>query len=317
LKEAAEKAVEFEGETFWLPNRKIAFKVEVYKGRKWLAMRLPSGRKIRYFDPKWTPPRESERWINNELVPYTIPGFMDYMGVDTYTRQWMRLQTYGGKLDENADQGFSRDLLCNAMLALDAAGYKIVGSEHDKVILEVPEKTGAHPVRHCDRRDRAPARGIESGARVPRPGKSAREEREGGIHPHAARSRERRSYLQLSRPCHRRVRARHPRMGARERARVVAVHTDERLGVHGEVPVSEQVLPGYMRVITIDGPRKHREYYFKEGTTEFGINSLVPGDVRAAYEGGRLSGYGQYIYKVYVMWGTGIMVGMFDRLAYR
>jgi hypothetical protein len=72
-----------------------------------------------------------------------------------------------------------------------------------------------------------------------------------------------------------------------------------------------------MRVITIDGPRKHREYYFKEGTTEFGINSLVPGDVRAAYEGGRLSGYGQYIYKVYVMWGTGIMVGMFDRLAYR
>lgn len=140
LKEAAEKAVEFEGETFWLPNRKIAFRVETYKGRKWLAMRLPSGRKIRYFDPKWTPPRESERWINNELVPYTIPGFMDYMGVDTYTRQWMRLQTYGGKLDENADQGFSRDLLCNALLSLDAAGIAIVGSEHDKAILEIPER---------------------------------------------------------------------------------------------------------------------------------------------------------------------------------
>jgi hypothetical protein len=27
------------------------------------------------------------------------------------------------------------------MLALDAAGYKIVGSEHDKVILEVPERS--------------------------------------------------------------------------------------------------------------------------------------------------------------------------------
>ncbi|MDE2096992.1 MAG: hypothetical protein KGL39_07085 [Patescibacteria group bacterium] len=138
LKEAAEKAVEFEGEAFWLPNKKIAFKVETYKGRKWLAMRLPSGRKIRYFNPTWTPPRESERWINNELVPYTIPGYMEYWGIDTYTRQWMKLQTYGGKLDENADQGFSRDLLCNAMLALDAAGYSIVGSEHDKAILEVP-----------------------------------------------------------------------------------------------------------------------------------------------------------------------------------
>lgn len=143
LKEAAEKAVEFEGETFWLPNKKIAFRVETYKGRKWLAMRLPSGRKIRYFDPKWTPPRESERWINNELVPYTIEGYFDYLGIDTYTRQWMRLQTYGGKLDENADQGFSRDLLCNAMLSLDAAGYAIVGSEHDKAILEIPER--AHP----------------------------------------------------------------------------------------------------------------------------------------------------------------------------
>lgn len=139
LKEAAERAVEFDGQVFWLPNKKIAFRVETYKGRKWLCMRLPSGRKIRYFDPKWTPPRQSERYINNELVEYTVPGFMDYMGTDTYTRQWMRLQTYGGKLDENADQAFSRDLLCNAMLAIDAAGIAIVGSEHDKVICEIPK----------------------------------------------------------------------------------------------------------------------------------------------------------------------------------
>lgn len=143
LKEAAEKAVEFDGQAFFLPNKKIAFRVETYKGRKWLCMRLPSGRKIRYFDPKWTPPRESERWINNELVPYTIPGFFEYMGVDTYTRQWMRLQTYGGKLDENADQGFSRDLLCNAALNLDEAGYKIIGTEHDKIVMDVPEGFGS------------------------------------------------------------------------------------------------------------------------------------------------------------------------------
>ncbi len=108
-------------------------------------MRLPSGRKIKSYDPRWTPPVESERYINNELVPYTIPGFMDYMGIDTYTRQWMRLQTYGGKLDENGDQGFSRDLLCNALLALDDAGFAIVGSEHDKAILEItPEQSVEH-----------------------------------------------------------------------------------------------------------------------------------------------------------------------------
>lgn len=143
MKEAAEKAVEFEGQTFWLPNKRIAFRVEEYKGRKWLAMRLPSGRKIKYYKPRWEPARESERWINNELVPYTIPGSMYYWGTDTYTRQWCELQTYGGKLDENGDQGFSCDLLCNAMINLDELGYSIVGSEHDKCILEVPVTSGS------------------------------------------------------------------------------------------------------------------------------------------------------------------------------
>ena len=143
LKEAAEKAVEFEGEAFWLPNRKIAFKVETYRGRKWLCMRLPSSRKIKYYAPEWHPPVVRERWINNELQEYVVPGYFDYMGIDTYTRQWMRLQTYGGKLDENADQGFSRDLLCNSLLALDSAGIAIVGSEHDKAILEVPARDGS------------------------------------------------------------------------------------------------------------------------------------------------------------------------------
>jgi DNA polymerase bacteriophage-type len=143
LKEAAERAVEFEGETFWLPNRKIAFRVETFKGRKWLCMRLPSGRKIKYYNPSWTPPTVKDVWLNNERVEKVVPGFFEYWGIDTYTRQWMKLQTYGGKLDENADQGFSRDLLCNGLLALDSDGYPIVGSEHDKAILEVPVSFGS------------------------------------------------------------------------------------------------------------------------------------------------------------------------------
>lgn len=140
LRLAAEQAVEFEGQAFWLPNKKVAFKVETYKGRKWLAMRLPSGRKIKYYNPTWTPPRESERYINNELVPYTIPGYFEYWGIDTDTRQWVKQQTYGGKLDENLIQGFCRDLLAHAMLALDAEGFCIIASEHDKAIIEVHEK---------------------------------------------------------------------------------------------------------------------------------------------------------------------------------
>lgn len=84
--------------------------------------------------------------------------------------------------------------------------------------------------------------------------------------------------------------------------------------------MSERVIDGYMRVVCQDGPRKGREYYFRDGVPEFGINSPVPGDVRAVYEGGRMSGYGQYIYKVVAIWGasywTKTYAGMFDRLAY-
>jgi DNA polymerase bacteriophage-type len=143
LKEAAERAVEFPGVVHVLPNKKIAFKTEDYKGRRWLSMRLPSGRKIKYYNPTWTGPTVKDIWLNGEKVEKVVPGFMEYWGVDTYTRQWMKLQTYGGKLDENADQGFSRDLLCNSMLALDSRGYSIVGSEHDKAILEVPKSFGS------------------------------------------------------------------------------------------------------------------------------------------------------------------------------
>src|SRR6185437_1911265 len=116
--------------------------------RKWLHMRLPSGRSIKYFAPEWHPPKVGERYINNELQEYVIPGYFDYMGIDTYTRQWVRQQTYGGKLDENAVQAFSRDLLCHGMLNIDAAGYDIVGSEHDKVIVEVLTSSQPNVVQH-------------------------------------------------------------------------------------------------------------------------------------------------------------------------
>lgn len=143
LKEAAEKAVEFEGEVFWLPSKKIAFKVETFKDRKWLCMRLPSGRKVKYYNPTWTPPRVIDQWLNGERVEKVVPGFLEYSGIDTKTRQWMRIQTYGGRIDQNADEGHCRDMLCNGMLALDAKGYTIVGHEHDKAILEIPVNFGS------------------------------------------------------------------------------------------------------------------------------------------------------------------------------
>jgi DNA polymerase len=85
-------------------------------------MRLPSGRRLAYYKPQ-----------------LDVEGKVTYLGIDTYTRQWKRVSTYGGKLTENAVQAIARDLLVHAMFNLEEAGYKIVGHVHDEVIIEILE----------------------------------------------------------------------------------------------------------------------------------------------------------------------------------
>lgn len=67
-------------------------------------------------------------------------------------------------------------------------------------------------------------------------------------------------------------------------------------------------------VVCMDGVRKGRVYHWPEGTREFQINTLVPGSAEAAFYGAPLSGYAGFIYKVYVMWGTGVLVAFHDRV---
>lgn len=94
LKTAAEQAVQFPGKVYSTPNKKVMFKVEGH----WLYMRLPSGRRIAYYNPRWIPERIEQKLIKGKIVDVVVPGEMRYWGTDTYTRQWMELATYGGKL---------------------------------------------------------------------------------------------------------------------------------------------------------------------------------------------------------------------------
>lgn len=140
IKAAAEQAVQFPGKAFSIPNGKIAFKVVEYKGRSWLYMRLPSGRRVAYYKPRWIPEeivKRKDAWGNE--YDEVIPGEMRYWGTDTHTRRWMEVSTYGGRLTENAVQALSACLLRDGMLALEEAGYPIIGTVHDEIITE-PKK---------------------------------------------------------------------------------------------------------------------------------------------------------------------------------
>lgn len=59
------------------------------------------------------------------------------------TYQYIRTHSYGGKLAENITQAVSRDILADAMLRVEAAGYPIVLHVHDEIVADVPVGRGS------------------------------------------------------------------------------------------------------------------------------------------------------------------------------
>jgi len=99
---------------------------------KALWMRLPSGRLI--------------CWQRPELDLLTTPWGSKKMGVvvhsqNTYTRQWGRNALIGSSIFQSAVQGTARDCLAVAMINLEKAGYSVINSIHDEVLLLVEEQS--------------------------------------------------------------------------------------------------------------------------------------------------------------------------------
>ena len=88
---------------------------------------LPSGRRLAYVKPKM-----GMNHFGNESVTYEGIGEQ---------KKWLRLESYGPKFVENIVQATARDILAEAMLRLNAAGYPIVMHVHDEVVIEAPPDT--------------------------------------------------------------------------------------------------------------------------------------------------------------------------------
>ena len=94
---------------------------------------LPSGRRLAYH--------------NASVIPGRFGGdAIQFYGWNTDPKRgaigWVPLNTYSGKLTENICQAVARDILANAYLEAEAAGYDTIFSVHDELITEMMHGRG-------------------------------------------------------------------------------------------------------------------------------------------------------------------------------
>jgi len=109
-------------------NKQIKLdKIVFFTKNDFLYCKLPSDRLLSYYKPElklaYTP------WQTETLK-------LTYMGINSKTHKWERLDTYGGKLTENVVQAIARDILAHGMINIEKAGYPIVLSIHDEAVSE-------------------------------------------------------------------------------------------------------------------------------------------------------------------------------------
>ena len=100
-----------------------------------LTCELPSGRKLYYPFPKL-----AMREMSYEGRTYSKLQ-LSHMTVDAETKQWVRRFAHGGLLTENVTQAVCRDILVEALLRLERAGFPIVLHVHDEAVDESPAGT--------------------------------------------------------------------------------------------------------------------------------------------------------------------------------
>jgi DNA polymerase len=103
----------------------VVYRLTTRVGLPCLICALPNGKLLHYANSridgadKWGRPR----WVYN-----------------AYRQgQWREVAPFGGQLTENVVSALARELLVHAMFALEAAGYLIVFTVHDEIVVEHSE----------------------------------------------------------------------------------------------------------------------------------------------------------------------------------
>lgn len=118
--------------------------------KPFMAIRLPSGRRLYYFQPAI---------VNREMVATRPDGTKEkytkrqisYMGKNQTTNKWERLYTHGGKLVENIVQAIARDVLKIGMMRAHKDGFEIVMHIHDEIVTHQRKDDKTHTVdRLCE-----------------------------------------------------------------------------------------------------------------------------------------------------------------------
>lgn len=134
-----------------------------------LAITLPSGRDICYYQPRLTwdsdwarlDQTEAQRATNKNYIckerkslhpeKYYKSASIEFMTLNQTSRKWEKGTTYGGKLVENITQAVGRDCLAEVLIRLEKRGFAPVFHVHDEIICEVNDADSAMFLRETQR----------------------------------------------------------------------------------------------------------------------------------------------------------------------
>ncbi|MGL5968444.1 MAG: DNA polymerase [Kluyvera sp.] len=152
LEDGAMAAIKNPGKVYWAgaevrEDGRKAIKITRTRGKDgspgwWLKLEMPSGRILSYPGIGISVEKHVEGpddWGMSESHRVEYRERIRYMGVNQTTRQWGKQYTYSGKLCENLCQAFCRDLLANALITVEEAGWPIILHIHDEIVTEVPD----------------------------------------------------------------------------------------------------------------------------------------------------------------------------------